>query len=86
MKFEHFTLPSHWASYLINRDDSGISAEDRKQADDFVAHVDDREFRENGGCLFPSSVEGEEYFSHRNDWNNVGGMVCTYVFERGPLG
>lgn len=83
---ERFTLPSHWSSYLINHDSSGISDEDRKQADDFVARVDDREYKDNGGCLFPLDIEGEEYFAHRNDADDVPGMVCTYIFEKGPLG
>ena len=31
------TAPSCWASYLINGDDSGICAEDKAQADSWIA-------------------------------------------------
>jgi len=34
-----YVLPSHWASYLINNDASGISVDDKKEADAFMEKV-----------------------------------------------
>ena len=36
---ETYTAPSSWATYLINGDESGISDDDRAQADAFIAYV-----------------------------------------------
>jgi hypothetical protein len=37
MKLIELTAPSHWASYLINGDSSGLDAYDVKQADAWIA-------------------------------------------------
>jgi len=37
MKIIKATAPSAWATYLINGDDSGISAQDKAAADAFVS-------------------------------------------------
>lgn len=37
MKIIKLTAPSHWASYLINGDDSGLDAEERAACDAWIA-------------------------------------------------
>lgn len=59
MKFETLThsLPAYWASYLINGDDSGLSAEEKQEADDYLEKNN-----------FPNFVDvGESYISRGND-------------------
>ena len=83
---ETFTLPSRWASYILNRDASGLSEADRKEADDCLNWIHTAAFAVDGGTLFPVSVESDETYADENDWSDVGGLVSTYVFESGPLG
>ncbi len=72
MKTETYILPSYWASYLINGDDSGISSEDLYYADKFLAEHN---------LDYPVSCSDESYFSWRNDSsNNLGGGVLEYTF------
>lgn len=66
-----YTLPAYWASYLINQDASGISDEDKRQADEFLA-----EKGLPGAC----SCSDESRFSWRNDATNLGGDVLDFVF------
>lgn len=83
---ETFTLPSHWASYILNRDASGLSEADRKEADDCLNWIHKGAFAVEGSTLFPVSVGSDETYADENDWSDVGGLVSTYVFEYGPLG
>jgi hypothetical protein len=67
------TLPASWASYLVNNDASGITAEDISDADFFMAtHFDDGQK--------PSADCGESYFAKSNDANKIGGEVCEFSF------
>lgn len=63
-------LPAYWASYLVNGDASGITPEERANADAFLA-------RHN----LPAPVSCEdERFSHRNAASALGGNVMDYTF------
>lgn len=53
-----FNLPANWASYLINNDDSGISLEEKAQADQFL--------KENK-LSFPVSCGETSWFSGFHD-------------------
>ena len=75
--FVEYTLPAYWASYLINGDDSGIQAWQRKEIDEFLK-------REKLGPAV--GVSEETYFKRYNDYNMSGGDVATYTFEKGPRG
>lgn len=67
-----YTLPAYWASYLINGDASGISPEDKAQADTFLSRE---------GLPMPVSCSDESWFSWRNDsYNGLGGDVLEYTF------
>jgi hypothetical protein len=75
MKFEvhTYTAPSCWASYLINGDATGISDDDRAEADKFVAHV-----VAAIGNGFPVDCS-EPDFMWRPDFG-MAGDCCTYSF------
>lgn len=67
-----FTLPAHWASYLINGDDSGLSPKETEQVNAFLES-------ETVG-LTCTGLDDQEYFSHGNDATNLGGMVIDFHF------
>lgn len=65
-----YVLPSYWASYLINGDDSGLEEGERAQINEWL-HQED----------LPDPVDcGESYFSWINDATDLGGDVCEYTF------
>lgn len=66
-----FTLPSYWASYLINGDASGLNDEEQENADSFLEDVTP---------WTPSSVEGESFFSNSNDAGTLPGDCLEYTF------
>lgn len=66
------TLPSHWASYLVNGDASGLSDGERKQCEKTVA----RHGRTVGQC----ASCGDEYFARDSDADLGAGMVCPFFF------
>ena len=71
LKTVEYTLPAYWASALINGDYSGCTDEEEKEINAFLdGHP------ELGGALDCSEAE----FSHYNDWDSLGGDVCTFVF------
>lgn len=70
---KRFELPAYWASYLINGDDSGISAEDKEQCDQFLKS----EELESWTC---ADCSQESHFAHSNDATNLGGDVLEYTF------
>ena len=70
MKTESYVLPSHWASALINDDESGLSYEDSLELEDFCKDL--------GPCI---DVTDEEEFSWTNDANRLGGSVATFAFQ-----
>lgn len=70
MKTVTYTLPSYWASYLINGDASGLEDAETKEIDGFCADL--------GPCL---DVSDEEEFSWHNDANSLGSSVATFTFQ-----
>lgn len=71
---ENYDLPAHWASYLINNDASGISAEEKAQADRFL--------KENE-LPFPVSCGEQSWFSRSHDASHItkcAGDVLNYTF------
>jgi hypothetical protein len=73
---ETWTLPTYWASYLINSDPSGLSDQDIQDCDKFISD------QLEAGCESMSCIEvGESYFSHRNDATGyIGGDVAEFKF------
>ncbi len=68
-----FELPSYWASYLINADDSGISAADKLECDRWL----EREELQNWTC---ADVSEHSWFAHTNDATRLGCDVAEYTF------
>jgi hypothetical protein len=66
-----YVLPACWASYLINGDSSGLSADDYAAANNFI----------NGhGLPMPVSCSDESWFAWHNDAGTLGGDVLEYTF------
>ena len=76
MKTETYTLPAHWASYLINGDASSFSLYDDGDAE--IARID--AFCENigGDCV---DVSEESYFSRWNDAGELAGDMAEFTFQ-----
>jgi len=72
-----YTLPAYLACYLINNDSDGISEEEKAEIDLFL----EKEKAEKNIQIFDCEME-HEWFAHRNDLNNLGGMVCEYLFRK----
>lgn len=70
-----FTLPSYWASYLINGDSSGIEEPDIAACDSFI----ERENLKEWTC---ADCSKESHFAPDNDATNLGGDVLEYTFVR----
>jgi len=66
-----YTLPSYWASYLINGDSSGISDKDKAECDSFIARME---------LPAPVDCSTESWFSWHNDATDLGGDVMEYTF------
>jgi hypothetical protein len=81
-----YNLPSYWASYLINQDASSLSEAERQEADSCLTWIAKTEHKNDSWWTFyPECIAGYEFFSWSNDWNETGGMVCTYVFSSGQI-
>ena len=67
------TAPSHWASYFINGDDSGMSAEDISQADAWI---------EREGMGAPVSCEDAGFLWRHDAFKEcpLGSDCQEYVF------
>jgi hypothetical protein len=75
MQTEIYTAPSHWASYLINGDASGLTNEDHKACD---AWLDSLEI-----VYGPVDCSSESYFTSWHDaWAQCpyAGDVLEYTF------
>jgi hypothetical protein len=73
MKTLEITAPSHWASYLINGDDSGMEPEEKAQCDAWIKRE---------GVGLPVSCEDAGFI-----WNHDARVECplgsdcqTYIF------
>jgi hypothetical protein len=75
IKATTYTLPSYWASYLINGDASGLEAGEQETIDAFVA--------KEGNPHFVYCGE-EPYFSRYNDAGTLAGDVVQYTAHVTP--
>ena len=69
-----FELPSHWASYLINNDDSSVNLHEIEIIDAFVKEI---------GLGSPVSVEEETFFLKYHDavdYTTVATNCSVYTF------
>jgi hypothetical protein len=77
LKTETYTLPSHWASYLINGDPTSFDL--YKDGDAEIKRIDRFLKRNNlGFCLDCSE---DEEFSWSNDAGELAGSTAEFTFE-----
>ena len=79
MKIEtvQFTLPEFWASYLVNRDSSGLTQFEVNEIDACLYRL----AQKSGGSLLCVSCDEEPAFSIGSDWNKVAGMNHRFTFH-----
>lgn len=77
VKFETITLPSHWASYLINGDDSGL--DDAEEA----AYIVGTLVREGVRNVVDLDDDSERFTWHYRMYGGTadGGTVCDFIAE-----
>lgn len=68
------TLPSYYASYLINGDASGLTDDEQLAIDKFIL-----EYPDIGLCV---GCSDDSWFAHSNDLGNMGADVKEFYFER----
>lgn len=75
IKTETYSLPSYWASYLINGDASGMEDAEQAQADRFLSD-------KNLGGAMGCSDEAEFSRSHDAQYitGNLAGDVMNFTF------
>jgi hypothetical protein len=81
MKTVSYTLPEHWASALINGDDTGLDDRETKALDFFVEYMVEK----HGACRC-LDVSGESDFKKYHDAREYGVLACTvseFTFEIG---
>jgi len=71
MKFTKYVLPAHWASALINGDDSGMRESEIAEMDAWL------QAKKPGLCV---GCSDEEFFCCGNDANNLGANCLTFYF------
>lgn len=76
VKFETITLPSHWASYLINDDDSGLDTEE-------AAYIVGTMVREGVRNVVDVTDDSERFTWHYRMYGGTadGGTVCDFIAE-----
>ena len=76
METEIYTLPAHWASYIINGDASSFSLYDDGDAE--LARIDAYLETINGYCVDVS--ESSFFSSHCDAPNELAGTMADYTF------
>lgn len=72
MKTEEYTLPSYWASALVNADTSGLTDKEESELNQWLEDV------KPGYCIGCSE---EPFFTWRNDANNLGADCLIFTFQ-----
>jgi hypothetical protein len=80
--FTTYELPQHWASALINGDDSGLDEDDIERLNEFERDM----VKEYGKC-WCVDVEEEGYFKTYHDARKYGVLACNvaiFTFDTSP--
>ena len=72
LKFTEYVLPAHWASALINGDDSGMEEEEIEEMDQWLKHIKP---------AFCVACSDEIEFRHRCDADVLACDCLTYTFQ-----
>jgi len=81
MKAFTVTGPTYWASYFINGDDSGLSTEEKQQANSWLEREDICR-HEICGMKKNSERFTRSYALHAPECRCSGGDVCDYIYLR----
>jgi len=71
IKLTKYILPSYWASYLINGDESGMVNGDKERADKFL---------NDNNLPSPVDCSEESFFCGHNDAGTLAGDCLEYSF------
>ena len=71
-KFKKYTLPAHWASALINADESGMSDSELNEINEWL------DYMKPGYCV---DCSDESEFRHRCDADVLPCDCLTYTFQ-----
>lgn len=72
-------LPARWASYLINRDSSGMFPQELNEVRECLAWI--RHDLCGGAAPWCAACHDRDDFSWGNDWNGAGGATATFTFR-----
>ena len=75
MKTTTYVLPAHWASALINADESGMSDEESRALNDWLRDT-------NAGYCVDCSDESEFRHTHDADEYALAGDCLTFTFTK----
>lgn len=79
MTFEYFTLPTHWATALVNGDLTGFDDDDLKHIEEFTEDM----VHQYGKCWCVDVGEDVNFIRH-HDASVYGVLACdcsTYTFD-----
>ena len=81
MLLEKFTLPSYWASALINGDESGLEDSEIAEIDSFINWL-----LQSYDCAFCVDCSEESFFTRYHDApNNLASDCLEYTFDLGKM-
>lgn len=76
MEILKYTLPAHWASYLVNDDSSGLEPGEVAEIDTYLSKERIR--------VLCTSDDSEPWLAYENDFNDLGGNVLEFDCEPLP--
>ena len=80
MTMIEYTLPVHWASSLVNGDDTGLDDIEQEQLEAFSDYM----VNKYGKCYCVDAKLDDAVFTSYHDANEVGVLACEcaiFVFE-----
>ncbi len=82
MQIETYTLPSSWASALINGDETGLNDHDQAALDSFTADM----VSEHGKCWAVDCSEESWFAGYHDAWHvmPLAGDVLEFTFDVTP--
>lgn len=81
MEFEtmELDLPTHWATYFMNGDSSGMEPEEKKEVDDWW----DANIEDGWDCV---DISEDHWFASYHDGGYLAADVAKYTFMREKKG
>lgn len=76
MAYETYTLPEHWASYLVNSDPTGLEDDEQQTVDRFV------DCEGLGHCVEVSEDTSYVHYHDARLYGVLPGECAEYTFEK----